>query len=104
MDTARLEHLRQYFRDDPKDPFNIYALAIEYLKHDVAQAREYFNILLKEHEGYVPTYYHAAKLCEETGDINEAIRILEKGMAVARKQGEEKAFREMRSAYEELTF
>ncbi len=104
MDMTRLQQLQQFFRDDPKDPFNIYALALEYVKHDQDQARRYFEILLKEHTQYVPTYYQAAKLFEQMGDLDAALRTLEKGMEVARNNNDRKTENELRSAYDELTF
>jgi tetratricopeptide (TPR) repeat protein len=102
--STRLDTLLQFYEDDPNDPFNIYALAIEYQKSDPAKAIHYFNILLTSHEGYVPTYYHAAKLFQETGDVEKAIIVYEKGIAVAKSQNEMKAARELKSAYDELMF
>jgi tetratricopeptide (TPR) repeat protein len=102
--STRLDTLLQFYKDDPIDPFNIYALAIEYQKSDIGKSLSYFNILLKEHEHYVPTYYHAAKLFQDTGDIEKAIAIYEKGITIAQSQNETKAARELKSAYDELTF
>lgn len=102
--STRLDTLLQFYKDDPNDPFNIYALAIEYQKSDPAKAMEYFNLLLHNHEGYVPTYYHAAKLFQEIGDTEKAIIIYEKGIEVAKLQNDLKAARELQSAYDELTF
>jgi lipoprotein NlpI len=102
--STRLDTLLQFHKDDPNDPFNIYALAIEYQKSDTAKALAYFEILLAEHEHYVPTYYHAAKLRQETGAVEKAIAIYEKGIAVAQSQNDFKAARELKSAYDELTF
>lgn len=102
--STRLDTLLQFYKDDPDDPFNVYALAIEYQKSDIPKSLEYFNILLKDHEQYVPTYYHAAKLFQETGNVEKAIIVYEKGIAVAKSQNDSKAARELKSAYDELTF
>ena len=104
MATSRLSELIQYYKDEPNDPFNVYALALEYLKSDLARSRELFDILLLHHEDYVPTYYHAAKLFANIAEKDTAIRILKKGIEMAGKQKDAKASRELRSFLDELTF
>lgn len=104
MSTTRLSELIQYYKDEPNDPFNVYALALEYLKSDLNKSREFFNILLTRHEDYVPAYYHAAKLFADVAQKDIAIRTLEKGIEIARKHNEAKAARELRSFLDELTF
>jgi tetratricopeptide (TPR) repeat protein len=104
MTTSRLNQLLLYYRDEPNDPFNIYALALEYLKSDTAKAREFFDLLLDAHENYIPTYYHAAKLYQESGDRKRAIQLYEKGIQLAKQHRDLKAARELQSAYEELIF
>lgn len=104
MTTNRLDQLLAYYKEDPNDPFNIYALALEYLKHDVAKAKEYFELLLKEHEGYVATYYHAAKLYQDRNEKEKAAEVYEKGIAIAKRLNELKAARELQSAYDEMMF
>jgi Tfp pilus assembly protein PilF len=101
---SRLEMLIRDFEEDPKDPFNIYALAIEYLKTDREKSRSLFEILMDQHPDYVPTYYHAAKLYQDLNARDRAISTYEKGMLVATNQGEQKAYRELRAAYDELMF
>ncbi len=102
--STRLDTLLQFYKDDPADPFNIYALAIEYQKSDVSRAQEYFEILLNQHPDYVPTYYHAAKLFQEAGDIERASKVYEKGIAAAKAKNDMKAARELKSAYDEMMF
>jgi len=102
MSMDRLNQLEEFYKDDPRDPFNIYALALEYQNHDPSRSQALFNMLLLDHENYVPTYYHAAKLAEKQGDYATARKIYEKGMEQCRKLNETKALRELKSAYEEL--
>jgi Tfp pilus assembly protein PilF len=104
MTETRLTQLLQYFKDDPNDPFNIYALALEYLKTDVTKAKEFFDRLLLSHEDYVPAYYHAAKLYQSLDEKEKAIAVYEKGISIAKKHKEHKALRELQSAYDELIF
>jgi Tfp pilus assembly protein PilF len=104
MATDRLSQLFEYYKEDPEDPFNIYGLALEYLKHDTAKSKEFFDLLLQKHENYVPTYYHAARLYQDTGQKEKAAQLYEKGIAVARNHNDVKAARELQSAYDELMF
>jgi len=102
MLSERLKQLQKFYEDDPGDPFNIYALALEFLKHDPAKSQALFDILLLDHETYIPVYYQAAKLSEKIGDTTNAIRIYKKGMDQCMKAKDMKALRELTSAYEEL--
>ena len=102
--SARLDQLLLYYKEDPNDPFNLYALALEYQKFDRLKAKEYFDLLLSEHEDYVATYYHAAKLYVDLEQKDKAIALYEKGIFVAKKLQDAKAARELQSAYQELMF
>jgi tetratricopeptide (TPR) repeat protein len=104
MPTSRLNQLEQFYKDEPQDPFNLYALALEYMKFDLDKSKECFNKLLTEHSQYLPTYYHAAKLYLDLNDREQAIVIYEKGIALAKKINDAKAIRELQSAYQELLF
>ena len=97
MSADRLKQLQKFYEEDPLDPFNLYALALEYLKVDLALSRKHFQLLLANHPAYLPTYYHAAKLFHDTGDREGAI-------ALARKNNDVKTLRELRSAYDEMMF
>lgn len=99
----RLEQLTQFLQDDPNDPFTLYALALEYQKTDMIKAKALFDQLLEKHPEYIPTYYHAGNLYVTLQRIDDAVRIFEKGIAVARKQNAVKAMRELQSVYDELT-
>ncbi len=100
--TDRLKQLQQFLTEDPTDPFNLYALALEYQKVNILKAKEIFDQLLKEHEDYIPTYYHAGNLHLNLNLIQEAKAILEKGISKAKQKNELKAMREMQSVYDEL--
>lgn len=104
MSQSRLEILLGYYRTEPHDPFNLYALALEYSKHDLEKARQFFDLLLTDHPDYLPTYYHAARFYSELGDRDKAIIVYEKGIDLATKLKEQKTLRELRSAYEEMLF
>ena len=101
----RIEKLKEFLQLSPTDSFVQHALALEYIKAgDDASAREQFEELLKREPAYIGSYYHLGKLLERIGETEEAIKIYEKGMEEAKKAEDDKAFGELRGAYEELTF
>jgi len=101
----RIEKLKEFLNQNPADSFVQHALALEYIKAgDDANAQRLFEDILHREPGYVGSYYHLAKLFERNGDTGSAASWYEKGMAEAKKAGESRAYSELRSAWEELTF
>ena len=69
----RLAALLDFHRDDPDDPFTRFALAQEFLKRgDAERAQAFFEGLVRDHPGYVGTYYHLGKLYETLGQDERA--------------------------------
>ena len=101
---SRLDQLQQFLTEDPHDPFNIYALALEYRKLDTKKACQLFDQLLEEHQDYIPTYYHAGKLFQEIGEREKSSRIFETGIQLARTKNDFKALRELQAALNESLF
>jgi tetratricopeptide (TPR) repeat protein len=104
MATDRIEQLEKFYEEDPLDPFNSYALALEYLHSNPRRSRSLFEALLAKHKDYLPTYYHAARLYQDLGERAKAIRTYEDGVALARRLNDAKALRELQSAYDEMMF
>jgi tetratricopeptide (TPR) repeat protein len=102
MTFSRLDQLLGFLKDDPNDPFTIYAIALEYSKSDEKKALEYFDKLLSEHPTYVATYYHAGKLLEKLGNKEEAEKVYKKGIEVSRSERKMHALSELQSAYNQL--
>ena len=98
----RLDQLHQFLQEEPGDPFNLYALALEYQKTDKIKAKELFDQLLKQHETYIPAYYHAGVLYMELNKNDRAQEIFETGIAEAKKQNETKTMRELQMLLDEL--
>ena len=98
MNHNRIQLLRRYIEDEPGDPFNVYALAMEYLDTEPAQARTLFEQLLTEYPDYLATYYQAAALYAEGDDRDRAAQLYEQGMELARKQGNDKTLLELQRA------
>ncbi len=102
MNASRLAQLLKFLEDDPNDPFTLYALATEYRTTDHVKALAYYEQLLAEHENYVGTYYHVAKLYEELNQQENATLAYKKGMQVSRQQGNLHAFSELQQAYNKM--
>ncbi len=102
MNPSRLEQLLKFWQEDPHDPFNSYALALEYLNEDEDKALFYFEKLLKEHESYIPTYYHAAKFYEEIEERAKAKEIYLKGIQMSQEANDTHAQSELERAYQQF--
>lgn len=103
MNNSRLELLLQYHQDEPDDPFNAYALALEYLNIDKEKAKIYFDLLLLKHNEYLPTYYHAADFYKSI-DKFKAEDIFKKGIALAQQQNNHHALRELKNSYSNFLY
>ena len=104
MSTSRLEQLQFFFEKDPNDPFNIYALALEYQNIDVGKAMGLYETLLTKHENYVATYYHAARLYADLEESEKARKVYQKGIEISQKLGDTHAFGELKKAYDQFLF
>lgn len=101
----RIARIKEFLQSNPKDNFLRHALALEYVKlgEDNA-ARELFEAVLTESPDYIGSYYHLAKLLEKMEQTPLAIEWYEKGMAAAKKAGDNHAYNELQAAYEELVY
>lgn len=102
MQEERLKILFQYLEEEPNEPFNVYAIAMEYMNKDVQKAKFYLEKLLIEHPDYVPTYYHAAAVYVELEDYIKAEQTYLLGIEKAHHQQSTKAFDELKRAYRML--
>jgi len=100
----RIAKLKEFLEQHPKDNFLRHALALEYLKiNEHLKAKELFLAILTDSPDYIGSYYHLAKLLEQTGETNTAIEWYEKGMAAAKAAKDQHAYNELQGAYEELS-
>jgi Tfp pilus assembly protein PilF len=98
MNNERIQQLIRFVQEEPNDPFNVYALAMEYLNEQPKQARQYFDQLLAEQPDYLPTYYHAAALYAELDERDKAAHLYDKGIALAQAQNNAKTLLELKRA------
>lgn len=95
----RINQLKQFAAEEPDDPFNLYALALEYLKTDANEANKIFEKLTQTHPDYLPTYYPYAQSMVERKDFEKAEMIFQKGMEIARAKNDHKTLSEIQAAY-----
>ena len=102
--SDRIEKLKEYLKSEPTDSFLQHALALEYIKKgNDEEARKLFVEILLREPTYIGSYYHLGRLLERTGENEKAIKIYEKGMAEARRAGDNHTYNELMAAYEELS-
>ena len=103
--SERIEKLKAFLKQSPDDCFLNHALALEYVKlSDDAAAQSLFEKNKSTDANYVATYYHLGKLLERNGKMDEAIRIYEEGMAIAKTLNEMHSYNELQAAYEDLVY
>jgi tetratricopeptide (TPR) repeat protein len=103
MSINRLERLLEFLENEPNDPFLIYALATEYLRlNNSEKALLFYLELTNKHTDYVGTYYHLGKLFEQMQQQNDALKIYEQGIAVAKKIKDQHALNELLGVYNAL--
>ena len=102
MNQPRIDLLEKFIEEDPSDPFNYYALALEYLQTNPNKASELFDEILINHPDYLPVYYIAGTLCAELANEVKALEILNKGVELAKRKSDFKTLRELKSAIQNL--
>jgi hypothetical protein len=100
---SRLEALKQFAAQSPTDPFPHYGLAMELknLGQDAA-AHQAFVDLETRFPAYVAQYLMHGNLLAAMGRPADARGVLERGIAVAGKAGNQHAVSELRAALEQL--
>lgn len=96
---TRIDHLMEMLREDPKDPFLHYALALELEKNNqLVEAVAKLKWLREEQADYLPLYYKLGKLLEGQQKNAEAIHVYQQGIELARVQSETKTLAELKEA------
>jgi tetratricopeptide (TPR) repeat protein len=99
--NSRIEMLKDFLASDPSDDFSEYALALEFEKMgDRKEALSHFENILNRNPSYLAVYYQAGRLYESEKNFHSAASVYEKGIEVARHQGNIKTMNELRTALE----
>ncbi len=104
MNSERLKQLLAYLKEEPEDPFNHYAVAMELIGNEPSKALQYLANTIKQYPDYLPAYYQAAALYADAGQLTEAQQTYEQGIALARQQNNANTLRELQSAYNQFLF
>ncbi len=103
-DTSRRAQIEAMLRDEPRDPFLRYALAMELVgEGDLSAAATEFQQILDDTPEYVPTYFQYGQTLTRLGDLDGARWILRQGEGIARSAGEHHTADEIRGLLESLT-
>ena len=99
----RVEILKGFLVQDPKDSFSRYALALEYVKTGKwEEAQRAFEYVRDHDPGYVATYFQLAQLYQKLGMKHEAEKTYRTGITIAAKAGDEHTRSELEVALETL--
>lgn len=102
MNQPRIDLLKKFILEDPCDPFNYYALALEHLHTDPLKAGELFDNLLNEHPNYLPTYYMAGTFFASQKMEAKGLGILKKGLLLAKLKQNFATARELLGAIQNM--
>jgi tetratricopeptide (TPR) repeat protein len=104
MNDSRFQQLKQLCFDEPSDPFNHYALALEYIslenQHEAINCLQ--KVLLIDRD-YLPAYYQLALLLM-IKDPQKAKELCEQGAKLALQKNNKKTYNELNSLYQEISF
>jgi Tfp pilus assembly protein PilF len=100
----RLQLLRDFIKEEPENPFNFYALALELREKDHEEASELFDYVLVNHPDYLPVYFPSAHYFAELNALQKARETFEKGIHLAQSKNEEKALKELKNAFQNFLF
>ena len=97
--NSRIIQLKEFLKEEPNDSFLIYALSLEYVKeNNIDLAIETLLELHQKNVAYLAVYYQLGKLYQSIDEIEKAITFFDKGMEVAKKEGNMKTFSELKEA------
>jgi tetratricopeptide (TPR) repeat protein len=101
--NSKIEMLKEFLAADPADDFSEYALALEYEKSgDRKEALTHLEKIFDRNPSYLAAYYQAGRMYEAEKNFSSAATMYEKGMEIARQQGNTKTLNELRTALDML--
>jgi tetratricopeptide (TPR) repeat protein len=97
--SSKISILATKLKNNPKDCFLMFALALELLKLGEQQkALTLFQTIAKTDPNYVGVYYHLGKLLEELNSAEEAIVQYKTGIKIAQQLNDQHAKSELQGA------
>ncbi len=104
VNQERIKLLKAYIQEEPGNPFNRYALAMEYYEEKPDEALTLLKDMATDHPEYLPTYFKLAHLYWELEDWDNAETTFTNGIALAEHQNDQKALSELKSAFQNFEF
>jgi tetratricopeptide (TPR) repeat protein len=99
----RIAMLTEALAQDPNNVFARYGLAMEYSNSgQMKQAVEEFQKLLAAHPDYAAGYFMAAQTLAKSDQRDDAIKMLQQGIAAAQRKGDSHAQSEMQAMLDEM--
>jgi Tfp pilus assembly protein PilF len=100
---ARIDLLKGFLEENPKDSFSRYALALEYIKLGrLDDSRREFESVRDNDPEYLATYYQLGQLYQRMGLKHEAEKTFRTGITVATRQRDDHTRSELEAALEAL--
>lgn len=104
MNAERIKLLEKYIQEEPNNPFNGYALAMEYYESHPEKSLELLLEIINNHPDYLPSYFKTAHLLWEMDETTRTDKVFRKGIQLAKKLNDTKALQELTSAYQNFQF
>ena len=104
MNDHRIKLLQQYIENEPENPFNHYALAMEYYEVQPEKSLDLLEELSQKRPDYLPTYFKLAHLYWEYDNLDRAETIFKKGIELAEEQSDQKTLEELKVAYQNFLY
>lgn len=103
-EPTRMEMLAQVLEQNPSDAFARYGLAMEHARlGQNDSALNEFSKLLQMHPDYTNGYFMAAQTLVKVDRTEEAKKMLDNGIAAAKRTGNRHALSEMSGMLDELS-
>ena len=100
--SDRINILTSFIAEDPDDPFNYYALALELKATAREECKSLLLKLVMDFPDYLPSYYQLALLHEESNEFHKAVEYTQKGIGLAFKQNDRKTLAELKQLLSQL--
>lgn len=104
MNEQRIRLLQEFIDQEPENPFNKYALAMEYYNEAPEDSLSMLSSLLDNYPDYLPSYFKAAHLLWEDEKWKQAEQVFIKGIELAEKLDDKKTLMELKTAYQNFQF
>ena len=94
--------LESFVEEDPSDPFNYYALAMELRHKDKAKSIQLLHQIIIDFPDYLPSYFQLASFYLDDDMRTEAAELIKKAIQLAINQKNQKTLAELRQLLSSL--